>query len=76
MDDIDDKLSAVLDQGGPLVPLMTFAEARVARYALHLLGQGDGPASLAARDIVCRLDRRFEAQHAGEATLFGGEVHG
>ncbi|WP_306317273.1 MULTISPECIES: hypothetical protein [unclassified Streptomyces] len=74
MEEIDVRLSSELDRGGDLTPLLTFAEARVARFALHMLSQGDGPGATAARDLVARLDRRFEVQFPGESVLFGDEM--
>ncbi|QDO44054.1 hypothetical protein FNV62_43565 [Streptomyces sp. RLB3-17] len=56
MDEIDIALSRQLDRPGELSPLLTLGEARAARYALHLFGQGDGPGSQAARDLEVRLD--------------------
>ena len=55
----DRPLSAQLDEGGPLLPLLTAGEARAARYALWLLSQGDGPASDAAHELAARLARRL-----------------
>lgn len=74
MDEIDVRLSAELDRGGDLAPLLTFGEARAARFALHLLAQGDGPGSAAARDLVGRLDRRLEVMFPDADVLFGAEV--
>ncbi|WP_420032282.1 hypothetical protein ACN2WE_05310 [Streptomyces sp. cg28] len=58
-DDYDGPLSEQLDQGGELLPLLTPGEARAARYAMWLFGQGDGPGSEAARELAGRLDRRL-----------------
>ncbi|WP_394436218.1 hypothetical protein [Streptomyces sp. SGAir0957] len=58
-DEIDNPLSVQMDAGGELLPLLAHGEARAARYALWLFGQGDGPASEAARELAGRLDRRL-----------------
>jgi hypothetical protein len=58
-DEIDGPLSMQVDAGGQLEPLLTMGEARAARYALWLFGQGDGPGSEAAHELADRLERRF-----------------
>ena len=74
MEEIDVSLSAELDRPGDLRPLLTHGEARAARYALHLLGQGDGPGSQAARDLEVRLERRLEVMFPGEEIYFAEEL--
>lgn len=73
MEDIDIEISAVLDQGGELKPLLTHGEARAVRYALHMLGLGDGPGAQAARDLELRLERRLEVMFPGEPVYFEEE---
>ncbi|WP_392750601.1 hypothetical protein [Streptomyces sp. LN590] len=74
MEEIDVRLSVEMDRGGELRPLLTLGEARAARFALHLLSQGDGPGSMAAYDMVARLDRRLDVMFPGEDILFGEEI--
>ncbi|MFE7233952.1 hypothetical protein ACFVAF_25445 [Streptomyces sp. NPDC057596] len=74
MEDIDVTLSAELDRPGELRPMLTQGEARAARYALHLFGQGDGPGSQAARDLEVRLERRLEVMFPGEGIHFAEEL--
>lgn len=74
VEEIDVRLSAELDRGGELCPLLTRGEARAVRFALHLFGQGDGPGSQAAYEMVTRLDRRLEVMFPDEDILFGGEI--
>ncbi|MFJ9359376.1 hypothetical protein [Streptomyces mirabilis] len=45
----DEELSALLDEGGELQPLLTLGEARALLYVAHLLGLGDAAAAEAAR---------------------------
>jgi hypothetical protein len=73
MEEIDVALSQQLDRPGKMSPLLTLGEARAARYALHLFGQGDGPGSQAARDLEIRLERRLEAMFPGEDICFAEE---
>jgi hypothetical protein len=56
-----------LDAGGELLSLLTQGEARAARYALWLFGQGDGAASEAAHELAGRLERRFHLAFPGES---------
>ncbi|MGW5426848.1 hypothetical protein ACWET9_06425 [Streptomyces sp. NPDC004059] len=74
MEEIDAALSAELDRPSELRPLLTQGEARAARYALHLFGQGDGPGSQAARDLEVRLERRLDVMFPGEAIYFAEEL--
>lgn len=50
--EVDGPLSKQLDAVGELVPLLRQGEARAARYALWLFGQGDGAASQAAHELA------------------------
>ncbi|WP_181647929.1 hypothetical protein [Streptomyces sp. WAC00263] len=47
--------SALLDEGGELLPLLTLGEARALLYVAHLLGVGDAAAAEAAREMETRL---------------------
>ncbi|MGX1676457.1 hypothetical protein [Streptomyces sp. NPDC055400] len=58
-DEIDGLLSWELEAGGELLPLLTQSEARTARYAMWLFGQGDGLVPEAARELAIRLDQRL-----------------
>ncbi|MFJ1650074.1 hypothetical protein ACIOC2_01400 [Streptomyces sp. NPDC088337] len=56
----DEELSALLDEQGELLPLLTFGEARALLYVAHLLGLGDASGAEAARDLEMRLSRRLQ----------------
>lgn len=66
----DEILSKYLDTGGDLLPLLTRDEARVVRFSLWMLGQGDGPGAEAAREMADRLDRRLRVMFPGESVIF------
>ncbi|MET7725970.1 hypothetical protein [Streptomyces mirabilis] len=51
----DEELSALLNEGVELLPLLTLGEARALLYVAHLLGLGDAAAADAAREMETRL---------------------
>lgn len=65
----DEELSKLLDEGGELLPLLTFGEARALHYVAHLLGLGDAAAADAARDMETRLERRLKVMFPGQDIL-------
>lgn len=62
----DEELSALLDEGGELLPLLTLGEGRVMHYAAHLLGSGDAAGADAAREMEMRLERRLSLLFPGQ----------
>jgi hypothetical protein len=56
----DEELSALMDEPGELLPVLTLGEARSLLYVAHLLGLGDAAGSDAAREIEMRLERRLK----------------
>ncbi|MFI1728207.1 hypothetical protein ACH40E_02995 [Streptomyces acidicola] len=66
MEPVDEELSALLDEPGELLPLLTLGEARALLFVAHLLGLGDAAASDAARDMELRLERRLKVMFPGQ----------
>ncbi|MEU3527531.1 hypothetical protein AB0E62_27295 [Streptomyces sp. NPDC038707] len=69
MEPVDEELSKLLDEGGDLMPLLTFGEARALHYVAHLLGLGDAVAADAARELETRLERRLKVMFPGQDIL-------
>ncbi|WP_143658708.1 hypothetical protein [Streptomyces sp. IMTB 2501] len=65
----DEELSALLDEPGDLLPLLTFGEARALHYVAHLLGLGDASGADAAREMEMRLERRLKVMFPGQDIL-------
>ncbi|MFD4968928.1 hypothetical protein [Streptomyces sp. NPDC058424] len=65
----DEELSALLDEQGELLPLLTFGEARALLFVAHLLGLGDAAGAEAARDMEARLSRRLQVMFPGQDIL-------
>lgn len=62
----DEELSALLDEPGELLPLLTVGEARALHYVAHLLGSGDAAGAEAAREMEMRLERRLGVMFPGQ----------
>lgn len=53
------ELSALLDEPGEMLPLITLGEARVLHHAAHIAGISESPAGEAALELEARLERRL-----------------
>lgn len=55
----EERLWALLEEGGDRIPLVTMGEARAAMLLLQLLGSGDGAGSDQAYQLASALARRL-----------------
>ncbi|MFF9118230.1 hypothetical protein ACF09Y_21970 [Streptomyces massasporeus] len=53
------ELSALLDEPGDLLSLLTLGEARILMHAAHVAGIAESPAAEAAQELEKRLERRL-----------------
>jgi hypothetical protein len=60
------ELSALMDEPGELLPLLTLGEGRTTLRVAHLLGLGDAEGADAAREMEMRLERRLTVMFPGQ----------